>query len=1099
MSTDGGDVALRPAQRRLLAIMVLDSRRRVDSDELIFRFWGEDAPPTSKAALQTHISALRRLIPKGCIVTEGSGYVFDPAGHHVDAEEFSAAAARARAALTARQWEEVVSSASFALALWRGRPYQELDGHDFARAEIARLEEMRAALLEARVESLVAMGRSADVLPELEALVRDHPLRERLWASLMTARHRLGRHAEAVRAYRDAEEALAELGLEPSPELRSLEARIITHGERPGPSAQHNLPAPLSSFVGRTAELSDCAQRLAANRLVTLTGLGGSGKTRLAIEAARAGLDDFPAGAWFVDLSALRDTDQVAFQVATAVGLRPEGADVSRELVDALAASKALLIIDNAEHLLGGVAATTRLLLAACADLRVLVTSRFPLGIPGESVLDVPPLAVPAAHVADPEDIMGYDAVRLFAERAADALTGFVVDAATAVGVAAVCRRLDGVPLAIELAATRVRSLTPAEIAGALADQFDLLDYLNPSAPPRHQTVSDAIAWSHDLLSPSEQAVLGRLAVFHGSFDLTAIEEVCSGDGIDQGEVARIVSNLVDHSLLAVVTNQGGRRFRLLELVRDFAQTRLAETNAAIPLADRHAAWCERLARTLAEHAHTPSGYSSVRSVAADEPNLAAALTWRTEQRDPAGVALLANALARVFNQVEAHPQEISHLRLALEWQPADPEGLADLETRLARALINKGEVDEGRRHLAAAERRLEGLPGSPTRTMTALTRAWSYRIAATSAGSEGIDDAATAVSLAREVGNPYLEWRATVELARQLAWAGNPDAGLDLIRATTPLARGFGQPELLLDHHGWMIEVAWLHPTERRDLPLRIAEEAIGLTDGEPEMARSWKAWLMYVWIQTGRWDDAERAIAAIRPLHGEGTGLLAHMTAGTLLWMQGRLDQAAAEVNTMRRRGVHERWHQEFFALAAEIAADRGLLHEVRAIAEEHLGFRVHATEEGMKLGTLGALVRAEIESARSVGGREHLARGQSVLARMREILSAHPAPAGGNGLELPETHLAFAEAEISRVTGPDPELWRAATSRADYLYFRLYGRLRLAEALAADGHLEEAEVELASTADVLATLGAQGLSRLHGEISDGLAQARPSRRLR
>lgn len=1096
MSVDGGDVTLRPAQRRLLAIMVLDSRRWVDSDELIYRFWGEDAPPTSKAALQTHISALRRLIPRGCIVTKGSAYVFDPVGHRVDAEEFTAASTRAREALTARRWEEVVTSASSALALWRGRPYQELDGHDFARAEIARLEETRMALLEARMESFVAMGRSADALPELEALVRDHPLRERLWASLMTARYRLGRHAEAVRAYRDAQEAFAELGLEPSPALRSLEVGMITHGERSGPSAQHNLPAPLSSFVGRAAELSACAQRLAANRLITLTGLGGCGKTRLAIEAARAALEDFPGGAWFVDLSTLRDPDQVAFHVATAVGLRPEGADVSQELVDALAESKALLLIDNAEHLLESVTATTRLLLAACADLRVLVTSRFPLGLPGESVLDVPPLAVPAAHVNDPEDMMGYDAVRLFAERAADALTGFVVDAATAVGVAAVCRRLDGVPLAIELAATRVRSLTPAEIAGALADQFDLLDYLNPSAPPRHQTVSDAIAWSHDLLSPSEQTVLGRLAVFHGSFDLIAIEEVCSGDGIDQRDVARIVSNLVDHSLLAVVTTQGGRRFRLLELVRDFAQARLDEANAVL-LADRHAAWCERMAHRLAEHAHTPAGYSSARSVAADEPNLAAALAWRTKQRDPAGVALLADALARVFNWAEAHPQEITHLRLALESQPPDPATLADLETRLARALINKGEVEEGRRHLAVAEDHLAGLPGSPTRTMTALTRAWSYRIAATSAGSEGMDAAETAVSLSREVGNTYLEWRATVELARQLAWAGDPDAGLDLIRATTPLARSFGKPELLLDHHGWTIEVAWLHPTERRDLPLEIADEAATLIADRPDLMRYWKAWLIYVLIQTGRWDDAEQAIAAIRPLHGEGTGLLANITAGTLLWMQGRLDEAVAEVDTMRRRGVHERWHQEFFGLAAEVATDRGRLRDVRTVAEEHLALAVHPTEEGMKLGTLNALVRAEIEAALAGGDGEHVERSREALSRMQVILSAHPAPAGGNGLELPETHLAFAEAELSRVTGPDPDLWRVAVDRADYLYYRLYARLRLAEALAGGGRMDEAAVELASVADVLATLEAQGLSRLHDEVSHGLAQARRGQR--
>ncbi|HEX6219510.1 MAG TPA: BTAD domain-containing putative transcriptional regulator, partial [Acidimicrobiia bacterium] len=323
---DGVTEPTRASQLRLLALFALEAGRRIGTERLIDMYWRGSPPTEAKAALQTHVSALRRLLGPDLIKTEGYGYRLDPDGVWLDAIELEGAAAEARRAAIEHDWETALATASGALALWRGPPFAELEDDDFARAEISRLEETYLGLWEAWSESLLRLGRAGEALPELERLVVEQPYRERLWESLMTARYRLGRHAEALKAYQELSEHLAEIGVEPSPSIRHLEGKILLHDEELSAPA-HNLPAEPTTFVGRQVELGDIAKLLGEHRLVTTTGVGGSGKTRLAIQAAADLLHSFPDGCWLVSLADLTDAELIPIEVSAVLGVKPQDED----------------------------------------------------------------------------------------------------------------------------------------------------------------------------------------------------------------------------------------------------------------------------------------------------------------------------------------------------------------------------------------------------------------------------------------------------------------------------------------------------------------------------------------------------------------------------------------------------------------------------------------------------------------------------------------------------------------------------------------------------------------------------------------------------
>jgi DNA-binding SARP family transcriptional activator len=470
-----------PRQRAVLALLVLEAGRVVPAGRLIEELWRGDPPAGAAVTVRSHVSRLRSaLAPEVAVAARGGGYAISTGPDQLDASRFERLVAAGRDALSRGQ--AVAAGARFreALGLWRGPALADVLEVESLALEAARLEELRLAAAEARIEADLGARLHAEVTGELERLVAEHPLRERLWQLLIVALYRGGRQAEALDAYRRARAMLAEeLGLEPGEELRELEQAVLRH-QVPPPApdqAQHNLPVRLTSFVGREDELAGLGKLLGEARLVTLTGPGGAGKTRLAVEFAAGAVDRFGDGVWLADLAGIADPGLVGAQVMEVLGVRQTGGvPVLEALAYRLRSAELLLVLDNCEHLIDACAGLAAALLAGAPGLRVLATSREPLGVPGEAICPVPPLALPAGD-AGPADVAAAPAVRLFADRASAARAGADVLASAVAVTGRICRDLDGLPLAIELAAARASVLSVAEIEAHLGTS-------SPSWPP---------------------------------------------------------------------------------------------------------------------------------------------------------------------------------------------------------------------------------------------------------------------------------------------------------------------------------------------------------------------------------------------------------------------------------------------------------------------------------------------------------------------------------------------------------------------------------------------------------------------------------------
>jgi predicted ATPase/DNA-binding SARP family transcriptional activator len=638
----------------LVARLALEPGRTVTVDSLVDGLWGANPPGGAVNALQSLVSRLRRALgDPAYIESQPAGYRLAAEPDDVDATRFERLVTDGRRAL-ASQPARASELLSEALTLWRGPPLAGIGDAPFAAAPATRLADLRMAAEEDRYEAALALGRHSDVLAELAALAHQDPLRDRLNGLLVTALHRCGRRGDALAAYERSRAALAdELGLDPGPELAAAHLAVLRGEAAPALAPQGNLRAQLTSFVGRDTEVGRVGKLLADGRLVTLVGTGGSGKTRLAVETAARVADQMPDGVWLVELAGVADPGEVASAVLAALspespllGGMPVGGgararDAAARVADQLRSRHLLLILDNCEHLVAAAAGLANALLAACPGLRILATSREPLGITGESLYPVRPLALPAAG-STADGILTAPAARLFLDRAAAVRPDFTVDAANVADVIEICRRLDGLPLAIELAAARVRALTTGQLAARLDDRFRLLTGGNRVALARHRTLRAVVEWSWELLTDAEGILARRLAAFPAGATVQAIEKVC---GSPDGDPLDLLAALVDKSLLTVVED-GEVRYRMLETIRAYAAERLAESGEADAVRAAHAAYFLALAEEAEPKLLGGDQLVWLGRLTEEHDNLTAALRYAIDAGDADTAVRLVAALA---------------------------------------------------------------------------------------------------------------------------------------------------------------------------------------------------------------------------------------------------------------------------------------------------------------------------------------------------------------------------------------------------------------------------------------------------------------------
>lgn len=634
---DGTSVSVGGARlRALLTVLALRPGRAVPVGVLVDEVWDGDPPADATAALQALVGRLRRALGADAVASAEGGYRLAAAADDIDLHRFERMTGEGLRALADGDAAKAATVLDDALALWHGPALADLPDRT---AEAARCDTRRLDALRARHAAALALGQAEAALPELTALCDTHPLDEPLQALRLRALRDAGRTAEALAAYEDVRQLLAErLGSDPGPELRSLHAELLSPHpvsaavRRPAePPAQGNLPARLTSFVGREADIEALRSDLMTARLVTLLGPGGAGKTRLSQEAAEAVRGTARDGVWLAELAPVDDPEAVPEAVLTAIGARETilhgaGAESMRavadrhddpveRLVEHCGRRRMLIVLDNCEHVVDGAARLAERLLARCPGVTVLATSREPLGVPGELLRPVEPLPEPVA-------------LRLLADRGAAARPGFRTEDDPE-ACAEICRRLDGLPLAIELAAARLRMLTPRQIVDRLDDRFRLLTSGSRTVLPRQQTLRAVVDWSWDLLDEGEREVLRCLSVFAGGCDLAAAEAVCGPSAFDA------LGSLVDKSLVvAAPVPDGGMRYRLLETVAEYAGERLDESGRRGETERSHLTYFRELARTTDPLLRGTEQRTAIERLQLEYENLRTALRRAIAARD---------------------------------------------------------------------------------------------------------------------------------------------------------------------------------------------------------------------------------------------------------------------------------------------------------------------------------------------------------------------------------------------------------------------------------------------------------------------------------
>jgi predicted ATPase/DNA-binding SARP family transcriptional activator len=929
--------------RRLLVRLAWDAARIVSSRELIEAVWLDDDTPTDVAnALQSLVSRLRRALGGAAVISQHEGgYRLAVERTDVDAHAFVAATRDGHAAVVQGRPAEAVDILTTALAGWRGIALQDADSADYSVAARRRLEETRLEAVADRNDAQLALGGADDLVAELEALVSTHPLRERFTAQLMTALAATGRSSEALAVYEHLRRFLAdELGTDPSSRVQEVHLAVL-RGEVPAGhvavatpaaddtaagAAQTNLRSSISSFVGRGDDLDRIDDLLTKGRLTTLVGPGGAGKTRLANEVAARWVGRVESGVWFVELAPVTEPDGVAQAILNALGIRVlraldrpldrQDADDTRRLFTALADAEALLVIDNCEHLIAATAQLLDDLLARCPRVRVLTTSREPLNIAGEAVCAVPPLRLPTAD-ASPEQALASASVQLFTERAASASASFRVDAGSVGAVVEIVRRLDGLPLAIELAAARLRVLPVWEIAARLDDRFRLLTGGSRTAMPRHRTLRAVVEWSWDLLDDDERTVARRLAVFPAGATVEGARAVCG----EIADIDAVLDALVDKSLLQLPmltvdvrddAPPAAVRYRMLETIREFGVERLEEADELASTRAAHARYFAALVAELEPALRTNRQLQALHMLGDDHENILAALRSLGESGAVDAALAMTVDLGWYWTLIGAHSEATTWLGWALEISAGTDSPLRRLIAGIAAIeLVQTAEVqamgwtslqDDLRAAAADLDGIGEGLSDGARSLVVSIRAMLAFFTGANEAGNQ---------ILAEALEEPDPWWRAAARIMR----SGMDENLGDVERMRTDAAAAVAEFTAIGDHWGRSSALALrarlrtldgdhLGAIDDINAAMELSAEV-----GSAEDTAMLHMRLADLYARVGDMDSAMRAVEGVRTSISESflardRGLIADVVTATIAAAAGDMATARSARAAMRSR---------------------------------------------------------------------------------------------------------------------------------------------------------------------------------------------------